>query len=81
MEEIKNQIIELFESRNVNIRKGLKREFEKLEQTEVTERNYKYRNILIFQICEDLNKKDETIFNNVDNPFDFVETTLFNHLC
>tara|TARA_R110002124_G_C8773419_1_gene500139 strand:+ start:285 stop:533 length:249 start_codon:yes stop_codon:yes gene_type:complete len=80
MKELKQIIIKHFDSKGQNFKKGLKREFQK-EQTDVSNgRIYVYRDILIYEIFKELTENQDVVFDEIENPLNFIETTLFEYL-
>ncbi len=41
---------------------------------------YKYREILIFDILKEISACDDNLINDIDNPMNLIEETLFNHI-
>lgn len=80
MEELKHIIIEHFETKGNNFKKGLKREFQKKQTNVLNERIYVYRDILIYEIFKELTENQDAIFNEIENPLNFIESTLFEYL-
>jgi hypothetical protein len=78
MEEVRNKIIELFESKGENFKKSMTREFKKPVQSVVTPEMNKFKDILVYDIFKGL--IDSNLFEEIENPFDVIETTLFNHI-
>jgi len=80
MEELKNLIIEVFENKSENFIKSLKREFQKQEPVVSRPEMYRYRNILIYDIFKEISERDDSLFNNVDDPINTIEEVLFSYL-
>ena len=80
MNEFEQLIIEIFESKNENFRKGMAREFQKRESNFATPELYKYRELLIYDILKEISAKNDKLLNGIINPLALIETTLFNHL-
>lgn len=79
MENIKTKIITAFENKNKNFKKRLEIEFIK-EPIKVTLEMNKYRDILIYDLFKEITDKEDSIFDNIDEPLSFIETTLFAHI-
>jgi hypothetical protein len=79
MEHTKNEIIRIFESKNKNFKKGLSREFNK-ETTIVNPQTYKYREILIYDLFKEITEKNDSFFDDIENPLNFIEETLFSYV-
>jgi len=80
MEELKNLILEVFENKSENFIKSLKREFQKQEPVVSRPEMYRYRNILIYDIFKEISERDDSLFNNVDDPINTIEEVLFSYL-
>ena len=80
MDEVKKRVIEIFEGKNVNFKKSMKKEFKKKEPIVSSSEMYNYRNLLIYDILKDISSENDTWFNTIDNPMDLIEETLFTHL-
>lgn len=79
MENIKKEIIRIFESKNKNFKKGLSREFNK-ENKIINSQTYKYREILIYDLFKEITENNDSIFDDIENPLNFIEETLFTHI-
>jgi hypothetical protein len=66
MEHTKNEIIRIFESKNKNFKKGLSREFNK----ETT----------IYDLFKEITEKNDSFFDDIENPLNFIEETLFSYV-
>jgi hypothetical protein len=80
MDEIKNLIIEIFETKNENFKKGMIREFQKKEPLVAVPELYKYRELLIYEILKEISHTNDDVLANIDNPMNLIEETLFNHI-
>jgi hypothetical protein len=80
MEELKQTIIKYFKSKGNNFQKGLKESFKKKQPNTSNERIYIYRDILIYEIFKKLSEKQDDIFDDIKNPLNYIETTLFEYL-
>jgi hypothetical protein len=80
MEKVKIEIIDHFNNKGYNFKNCLKREFIKNENITSNPRIYVYRDILIYEMFKELSWSNDQIFDNVENPLQLIETTLFNHL-
>lgn len=80
MEELKKLIIEIFESKNENFKKGMMREFDKKEPAVATPELYKYRRLLIYDILKEISATNDVMLANTEKPLNFIEETLFNHI-
>lgn len=80
MEKVKKEIIDHFNKKGNNLKNGLKREFIKNEIIISNPRIYVYRDILIYEIFKELSASNDQIFDDVENPLQLIETTLFNYL-
>lgn len=80
MEEFKNKVIEIFNSKNDNFKRSLTREFQKGEPQVSHPALYKYREILIFDILKEISESDDNLINGIENPMILIEETLFNHI-
>jgi hypothetical protein len=80
MEELKKLIIEIFESKNENFKKGMMREFDKKELAVGTIELYKYRELLIYDILKEISATNDGMLANTEKPMNFIEETLFNHI-
>jgi hypothetical protein len=80
MNEFEQLIIEIFDSKNENFRKGMAREFQKKEPNVATPELYKYRELLIYDILKEISAKNDKLLNGINNPLALIETTLFNHI-
>lgn len=80
MEEFKNKVIEIFNSKNDNFKRSLAREFQKEEPQISLPALYKYREILIFDILKEISESNDNLINGVENPINLIEETLFNHI-
>jgi hypothetical protein len=63
MNEFENLVIEIFDGKNENFRKGMTREFQKREPNVAMSGLYKYRNILIYDILKEISAKNVTLLN------------------
>lgn len=79
MENIKKEIIKSFETKSKNFKKGLSREFNK-ETKIVNLQTYKYREILIYDLFKEITEKNDSIFDDIENPLNFIEETLFSYV-
>jgi hypothetical protein len=80
MEELKQTIIKYFKFKGNNFQKGLKESFKKKQPNTSSERIYIYRDILIYEIFKKLSEKQDDIFDDIKNPLNYIETTLFEYL-
>lgn len=80
MNEIKNLIIEIFETKNENFKKGMIREFQKKEPLAAVPELYNYRELLIYDILKEISHTNDDVLANIDNPMNLIEETLFNHI-
>jgi hypothetical protein len=80
MDGLKKLIIEIFESKNENFKKGMMREFDKKEPAFGTLELYKYRELLIYDILKEISATNDGMLANTGKPMNFIEETLFNHI-
>jgi hypothetical protein len=80
MNEFEQLIIEFFDSKNENFRKGMAKEFKKREPNVATPDLYKYRELLIYDILKEISAKNDKLLIGINNPLALIETILFNHI-
>ncbi|PWA03983.1 hypothetical protein [Flavobacterium psychrotolerans] len=81
MEEIKQSIINHFDSKNENFKELLNREFTRHEPSITAPRIYVYRDILILELYRELLERNGNLLEGIEkNPLDFIEETLYSHL-
>ena len=77
---LKDEIIKVFESKGDNFKKRIIREFRKVDAPLVDYKMYAYRDFLLYDIFKEVSLVDDHLFDNVDNPINFIEETLFSYI-
>lgn len=78
-QEIKYAIIDHLTNMSPEFIDILSREFTKEDKILTTQEMYKYRNIQIQKLYEELLSKDNQLFIGYENPLDFIEETLVGY--
>lgn len=80
MNELKTLVIEIFESKNENFKKGMIREFQKKDPPITQQAIYKYREILIYDILKMVSETNDNLLKGIENPMYLIEEILFTHI-
>lgn len=78
MTDLKKEITIAFESRNINFKKALRREFEKPASLNQTEIMSNYKNLLLFEIYKIVSEFE--IAEQSEDLFRLIEETLFTYI-
>jgi hypothetical protein len=78
-QEIKYAIVDHLTNKSPEFIDNLSREFTKEDKILTTQEIYKYRNMQIRKLYEELLSKDNQLFIGYENPLDFIEETLVEY--
>jgi hypothetical protein len=81
MVEVRKSITEYFDSKSLNFRKLLSREFTRPEPSITVPRIYVYRDILVLELYREMLEQNNNLFDGIENNhLDFIEETLFSYI-